>query len=236
MDNVSLWQQALHEIRATPGDTCSEPQVAYLYRLSRETRGEGEIVEVGTNVGRTAMGLALGQKEADGKPIYTVDIYEHPDVATNLERVGVSDFVHRIVSDSTKAAADWQKPIALLWLDGDHSCAGTTADIRAWARHVIPGGLVALHDYPGHMGSSEVWRAASRTLTNRPREWQIVSDREVGSIFVLRKLDNPAAAAAVRQRPAAWIYWRGRDLRAFIFRWFPKLSSGVVQAIKGRSK
>lgn len=40
-----------------------------------------------------------------------------------------------------------KQSLALLYIDGDHSYEGVTADLRAWVPKVVSGGVVALHDY-----------------------------------------------------------------------------------------
>lgn len=47
---------------------------------------------------------------------------------------------------SFEAAADWTTPIDFLFIDGDHSWNGIERDWQDWSGHVIPGGIVALHD------------------------------------------------------------------------------------------
>ena len=69
-------------------------------------------------------------------------------------------------------------------------------DIGGWTPFVVEGGLVALHDYPGWGAAPrggpayQVHRAVYDTLMAQPLEWQIVSDREHGSILVLRRLNG----------------------------------------------
>jgi MMP 1-O-methyltransferase len=45
-----------------------------------------------------------------------------------------------------QAACGWSEPLALLWIDGDHSYAGVKADVEAWVPFVRPGGVIAFHD------------------------------------------------------------------------------------------
>ena len=55
--------------------------------------------------------------------------------------------VTSIVSSSKKAAAKWNKPISLLWIDGDHRYKYVKTDFIKWEKHLITGGIIALHDY-----------------------------------------------------------------------------------------
>lgn len=47
---------------------------------------------------------------------------------------------------SHEAAAEWLTPMDFLFIDGDHSWAGIDRDWQGFSPHVVPGGVVALHD------------------------------------------------------------------------------------------
>jgi Methyltransferase domain len=47
---------------------------------------------------------------------------------------------------SWDAAKNWNRPIDLLVIDGDHSEAGVQSDWDTWSQFIRPGGLVAFHD------------------------------------------------------------------------------------------
>lgn len=40
---------------------------------------------------------------------------------------------------------NWNKPIGVLFIDGDHTKAGE--DFEAWEKFVVPGGIILFHDY-----------------------------------------------------------------------------------------
>ena len=48
---------------------------------------------------------------------------------------------------SVQAAAQLTGPFDLVFLDADHSEAGVTADLAAWAHLIAPGGWIGGHDY-----------------------------------------------------------------------------------------
>lgn len=66
-------------------------------------------------------------------------------------RALVKPFGNRAVFLQGKSVemADWVpvSSLALLYIDADHSYEGVLADLRAWAPNVVPGGIIALHDY-----------------------------------------------------------------------------------------
>ena len=219
-------------IESIPGDVCQEPQPEFLYKLSYHTEGNGEIVEIGTNVGKTAIALAYGQKVKNGKRIHSIDIYEHPHIQSNLEKAGVTDYVDRIVLPSHKAAKHWDKPIELLWIDGDHSYRGVCADIRNWSDFVVPGGIIAFHDYPGHRRGKEVWKALRKYIFRDPYRYQVISDRDVGSIIAFRKLDLATAENPPIKAFKESLYWTYRNARSLAVRVFPGLARRIKDSIK----
>jgi len=163
------WEEIARLLDSIPEETCGGNQPEFLYRLSRETTGAGDVVEIGSNVGKTTIALSFAQKEKGGNPIHAVDIYQHKDIVKNLERAGVASYANRTISCSSSAGRTWDKPIQLVWIDGDHCSVGAAMDLKAWMNHVIPGGHIALHDYPGHMGSMQIWKAVKRLLLSAVR-------------------------------------------------------------------
>ena len=57
------------------------------------------------------------------------------------------DRVEVVVATSKAAAEGWTRPVALLWIDGDHEYSSVREDfLLLGAPHVVDGGVVALHD------------------------------------------------------------------------------------------
>lgn len=167
---------------------CCSPEPEALFGLSHSLSGTGAILEIGTNVGTSTIALALGQQvRGTGRKVYTVDMNRHPQLDANLREAGVAEQVEVIVSTSAELARSWTTPLELLWIDGDHSYPGCLADIGGFARHVVAGGYIALHDFAARMG---VPRAVHEAILAKPWLYRVVSDREHGSIFVVRKLGS----------------------------------------------
>jgi hypothetical protein len=219
---LRTWQEVSAFIDSIPSTTCGGSQPQFLYELSRGTSGRGEIVEIGTYIGRSTIAISYAQKEKGGRPIHTIDIDRHPQLDGNLRRAGVEDWVDVTVEMSTDVAKRWQDPIELLWIDADHARVGLRADIDAWCDHVIEGGLVAFHDYPGVDSSLTVWKPIAQRMFGDPLRWRMVSDREHGTIVVFERLaPDPrfSGRASWRQR-RKWAY---RELRAWVRLRLPRL-------------
>lgn len=128
-----------------------------LYGLARATKPE-VCVEIGSALGRSAcfVGMALDENrkgklfaidphsQTDWNDENAVDSYEA--MRKNLRFVGVSHRVEIIRKLSADAAKGWNRPIDLIFIDGDHSYEGVRADWELFLPHMSPFGLVAFHD------------------------------------------------------------------------------------------
>lgn len=110
----------------------------------------GVIVAIGSYRGQMDSALALNSHV----PVYCVDPREAPgthygDVdrpywMRNILAMGVGEKVRPVNLPSLHAAAIWNQPIHLLFVDGNHD--EVMADLNAWMPHVVEGGFVCLHD------------------------------------------------------------------------------------------
>jgi hypothetical protein len=147
-------------MRIAPG-FLTEREGRFLALLAAATPVPGAILEIGTFKGKSTVGLAGVARRLGLEPIVTVDPHTapaatDPDLAgqgsswegfvTTLGRAGVQDRVEAHRMYSRDLARGWTRPIRLLWIDGDHTHAGTLEDYRLFTRHLVPGGIIALHD------------------------------------------------------------------------------------------
>lgn len=150
----------------------------------------GPLLEVGSYCGKSAVYLGAAAR-ATGTVLVTVDHHrgseenqagwEHHDATVvdprtgrmdtlpflrrTIEDAGLEDVVVAVVGQSTTVAAVWGSPLGLLFVDGGHALDVAMADYDAWASHVAPGGLLAIHDvFPdpadGGQAPFEVWQRA----------------------------------------------------------------------------
>jgi len=190
MGNCLKLPEIFDIIEAIPERMCGGLQPEYLYNLSKNTKGKGAVVEIGTCAGKSTIALAHAQKEKNGRKIVTIDIVEHADLKNNLSKANVEDYVTRLINKSKLVASNWSEPVELLWIDGGHSYPAVETDIKSWAALVIPGGIMAFHDYPSQGGAElgSVGRAIYKYVLSRPDKWRVVSDREAGSIVAFERL------------------------------------------------
>ncbi|MGW2394375.1 class I SAM-dependent methyltransferase [Streptomyces lydicamycinicus] len=143
-----------------------------LYAAAAEAAALGlPLVEVGTYCGRSTILLADAARGA-GVLAVTVDHHrgseeqqpgwEYHDAAVvdpevgrmdtlptfrrTLHAAGLEEHVLALVGRSPQAAAVWQAPVGLVFIDGGHTDEHATADYEGWAPHLAPDGLLVIHD------------------------------------------------------------------------------------------
>ena len=132
-------------------------ETEYLYRLAKFNPGKGVIVEIGSYKGKSTICLALGSKSVGGEKVFAIDPhlpipeegysdYSEPRFRDNIQSAGVGDHVVHLKMTSNEAAQGWNRPIRLLWIDGDHRYEQVRQDFLLWEPHVIEGGIIAMHD------------------------------------------------------------------------------------------
>lgn len=112
-----------------------------LYECAKLLSENAVVVEIGTLHGGSANILAA----AISGMVYTID--NDPKFETKI-----LDNVLLIKGDSKDVAIGWDKPIDLLFIDGDHSYEGVAEDIENWIPKVKKGGMVIFHDYGSWTG------------------------------------------------------------------------------------
>jgi hypothetical protein len=63
-----------------------------------------------------------------------------------LEKAGIEDTVVAMVCRSDVAARLWATPLSLVFIDGGHTAEAALTDYECWARHILPGGYLLIHD------------------------------------------------------------------------------------------
>jgi hypothetical protein len=147
-------------VRVAPG-FLTEREGRFLALAAACTPARGAIVEIGSFKGKSTVGLAsIAARYGLGK-VVAVDPHTAPSVTdpdlqgqvsswddfrATLRAAGVEGAVEVHRAFSRDLARAWDRPIRLLWIDGDHTYAGAKEDIDLFRRHLADGAIVALHD------------------------------------------------------------------------------------------
>lgn len=176
-----IWEKVQQDIQM------SQIEAQELYSLAGSK--EGTFVEIGTWKGGSVR-IIRAAKEGTESKIFTVDNYRtdifsdvkggrtaEEEVAKVLGNTGIQ----MLVGNSDACAIAWQwGPIDFLFIDGDHSWEGATADIKAWLPHVVKGGIILFHDYDSILG-------VTKAIHDAIEEKLIEPIKKVGSLLITIK-------------------------------------------------
>ena len=138
-----------------------ENEARFLGLLAACIPAKGMILEIGSFKGRSTVMLASVAAHYGLGPVVAIDPHNsnlstkdpllvptstYNDFLNSLRTAGVREHVEFHRACSTEISATWDRPIRMLWIDGDHSYAGAKADFDGFAPHLSPLGVVALHD------------------------------------------------------------------------------------------
>ena len=69
-----------------------------------------------------------------------------PVFRRTIEAAGLEQEVVAVVGHSTVVSRWWGTPLSLLFIDGGHGVQPARDDYASWTPHVMPGGLLVIHD------------------------------------------------------------------------------------------
>jgi predicted O-methyltransferase YrrM len=192
---ADLLAHALEAKGFMPGD-----EGAFLHRTGRERLPHGPALEIGTYCGKSAIYLGAAAREMGGT-VLTIDHHrgseenqagwEHHDTSLvddefglmdtllvfrkTIARAGLEDQVTAVIGRSTSVATWWQTPVSLLFIDGGHAEEHAQNDYTGFARWVMHGGALVIHDVferpeDGGQAPFHVWQRAVDSGSFEPAE------------------------------------------------------------------
>jgi|GEM_PF-1024736 len=165
----------------------TEKEGLYLYSLAKVCCKLGCIVEIGSWKGKSTIWLANGIRAVGGGKVYAIDPHWEGTLESfkqNIEDAGVESIVIPVLKTSMDALRDWDKPIGLLWIDGDHDYRSVRSDFLGWFPHVVKGGVIALHDTISYEG---VKKCVVKQIRPMLRQNKVRLHGQIDSILAVRK-------------------------------------------------
>lgn len=156
----SFVENLLKEVSGVEGYLAPD-EMRFLALIAACPRAEGEVLEIGSFKGKSTIILAKSAALAGDEKIHAVDPMTAPsetDPDLRGEASSFNDFqknieAHKVDGNvvfhqrfSFELARDWDAPVRLLWIDGDHTYAGTKLDLEGFISHLTDGAIVAIHD------------------------------------------------------------------------------------------
>lgn len=168
-------------------------QTALLHLPALVDHLEGDIVEIGSFKGKSTIALGLGSKwiSKRKRQIYAVDPFTDSSMyhgnyyvqfLYNIQSVQLNNYALPIKSYSHLAITQCPALFSALFVDGDHSYNGVKLDIQLYTPRVVPGGLIAFHDYSTY---PDVRKAVDELCDSK--KYVYVCDYD--SLRLIRKLD-----------------------------------------------
>jgi cephalosporin hydroxylase len=142
-----------------------------LYEVACQAAVMGPCLEIGSYCGKSALYIAQACKE-NGTILFSVDHHRGseeqqpgeayfdpelfdirsfsidtlPHFRRTLQLSDLEDAVAPLVCRSEVAARAWAIPLGLVFIDGGHAYETVLNDYQCWARHIVPGGYLLIHD------------------------------------------------------------------------------------------
>jgi predicted O-methyltransferase YrrM len=139
-------------------------ELSRLLKLSLSCPRGSRVLEVGSHLGASALFLASGMKQVDGK-LYCVDTWQNETMpegeqdtfAEFLRNTEVlKEYIIPLRGRSTEVEIEKvDGQIELLFIDGDHSYEGVSGDFRHFVPLLSKSGKVAFHDAISFKGVSK---------------------------------------------------------------------------------
>ncbi|MGZ4797240.1 MAG: class I SAM-dependent methyltransferase [Acidimicrobiia bacterium] len=184
-----LTERELAVARAAKGFMPDDEGLA-LHDAGLDGGASGPLLEIGSYCGKSGVYLGAAARSA-GTVLFTIDHHhgseenqagwEHHDAEVvdprtgrmdtlpffrrTIEDAGLEDVVIGVLGDSPTVGRYWTTPVGFLFIDGGHAEDVAIADYETWARHVVPGGVLAIHDVfddpaDGGQAPFHVWERA----------------------------------------------------------------------------
>jgi hypothetical protein len=147
-------------INAAPG-FLTEREGRFLILAAAGAPADGAMLEIGSFKGKSTVGLAAIARHYDLGTVVAVDPHTAPsetdpslkgqtttwdDFLATLRSAGLESFVEPHRAFSRDLARTWDRPLRLLWIDGDHTYEGVKLDVDLFSPFLREGAIIAFHD------------------------------------------------------------------------------------------
>src|SRR5208337_2591931 len=142
-----------------------------LHELGLDASKRGPVLEIGGYCGKSTLYLGLACKKTGGI-LFSIDHhrgseeqqlgqeYFDPDLFDEKEgkidtfrlfrrAIELSDLLETVVpmvTTSAVAVRMWSTPLSMVFIDGSHTYPSAFSDYISWSSHLLPGGILAIHD------------------------------------------------------------------------------------------
>lgn len=143
----------------------------HLYQVALKASSLGPCLEIGSYCGKSSIYLGKAcqannqvlysidhhqgsEEQQPGEEYFDPDLFDYstfkmdtlPFFRKTIHLAGLEDTVIPIVCKSETASISWATPLGLVFIDGGHSLESASLDYKSWAGHIVPGGMLLIHD------------------------------------------------------------------------------------------
>lgn len=171
-------QRELLALDEIPSAVTSD-QTQVLYCLARDSTADGDIVEIGSDQGKSTIALSWGaSRSARPCEVHAVDPFLGGLELTGAERENVfSQNLARFNAGSAKLhrmfSGDYRRerktPVRALFVDAAHDYLNSRYDFLAWRELISPAGFLAAHDVDNYTHGPGTRRAFMNCILKDPR-------------------------------------------------------------------
>jgi predicted O-methyltransferase YrrM len=134
-----------------------DSELVHLREEARNLKANSIIVEIGSFLGLSASTFI--ENSHSSVIVYCIDTWDNSDMGYETEKDTYDEFVANmknfitlgrtipIRGDSINIGKNWNIPIDLLFVDGNHSKEYVLADLKNFSPFIKPGGVLLMHDY-----------------------------------------------------------------------------------------
>jgi hypothetical protein len=195
------------------------PQPKVLFESLRSLDIPGDVLELGSAWGRSSAALSFAVRSAGGRVIHSVDVAYRREWLENMTRLGLEDlFVSYPVYFQRffRYAAKRQLRFAYIFIDGLHDFLSVTFDMYNATQLLLPGGVIACHDYGLHRFPGVT--VAARLLLLRTDKFRVLSDRTAGSLFIVKAIAADQSRFSFREEMLSIRWFVSGLARSFVAR------------------
>ncbi|HUT04470.1 MAG TPA: class I SAM-dependent methyltransferase [bacterium] len=178
------------------------------------------LVEIGSWLGKSSVVLSRAIKNKKGAVLFCIDPFNadgdpssaahYHDVSQktdvplleqfihNIKRYGSYKHVRALRGYSTDFSSDWNRPIDLLFIDGNHSYESVRRDFLEWSPFIKPGGYLVMHDasFDPNFRHQDPIRVAREFVLNNS-EW--VDHKQIRHMLIVRKAQDRSETSPVHE-------------------------------------
>ncbi|WKZ17917.1 MAG: class I SAM-dependent methyltransferase [Candidatus Jettenia sp. CY-1] len=201
----------IHEIKKIVDNVdgwLTDKEGELLYTLAKNCTSENVIVEIGSWKGKSTIWLGMGSKRGNKLKIYAIDPHKghkhRPDkietfeeFQRNIKKAKIDDIITPIVKTSEEAAKNFDEPITLIFIDGNHEYDHVKLDVELWFPKVTEGGILAFHD----TASGNRWTGPKKVVKELVyKSKKLRNVRFVNSITIVEKVKQTSLKDRIMNR------------------------------------